>query len=303
MDSVEPVGASVTVVDEPSVLGGSPSLHGRSEIVVARVDNLADAPDCCDVGVTSDDEIDAIAETVAANPVASLALVELLRCAPDLSVAAGLLAESATYGALQASAEFRRWRDAHLARPIPPSIDPVLVVRDGGELRLTLNRPERRNALDRAMRDALAELLDVALQDRSVTSVVIDGSGRSFCSGGDVDEFGSFPDPGVAHLVRLERSLGRMLAELADRTTVRLQGACIGSGIELAAFARQVTVAPDVSIGLPEISMGLVPGAGGTVSLPRRIGRHRTAWLALTGRRIDATTALRWGLADSSTET
>lgn len=303
MDSVEPVGASVTVVDEPSVLGGGPSLHGRSEIVVARVEDLASTPGWCDVGVTSDEELDAIVATVATNPIASRSLVELLRCSPDLSVAAGLLAESATYAALQASAEFRRWRESRPVRPIPPTVDPIVVARHDGELRLTLNRPTRRNALDTSMRDALAELLSVARHDSSVTSVVIDGSGPSFCGGGDLDEFGSFPEPGVAHLVRLERSLGRMLAELADRTTVRVHGACVGSGIELAAFARHVTVAPDVSIGLPEISMGLVPGAGGTVSLPRRIGRHRTAWLALTGRRIDATTALRWGLADSSTET
>jgi enoyl-CoA hydratase/carnithine racemase len=55
---------------------------------------------------------------------------------------------------------------------------------------------------------------------------------------------------------------------------------------------------PDTVIGLPEVSLGLIPGAGGTVSLPRRIGRHRTAWLALTGRTIDAATARAWGLVD-----
>jgi enoyl-CoA hydratase/carnithine racemase len=55
---------------------------------------------------------------------------------------------------------------------------------------------------------------------------------------------------------------------------------------------------PDTVIGLPEVAMGLIPGAGGTVSLPRRIGRHRTAWLALTGRTIDAPTAREWGLVD-----
>jgi enoyl-CoA hydratase/carnithine racemase len=59
-----------------------------------------------------------------------------------------------------------------------------------------------------------------------------------------------------------------------------------------------VRVRPDACFSLPELAMGLVPGAGGTVSLPRRIGRHRTAWLALTGATIDAATALDWGLAD-----
>jgi len=59
-----------------------------------------------------------------------------------------------------------------------------------------------------------------------------------------------------------------------------------------------VMARPDTVIGLPEVSLGLIPGAGGTVSLPRRVGRHRAAWLALTGRTIDAATALAWGLVD-----
>jgi enoyl-CoA hydratase/carnithine racemase len=80
--------------------------------------------------------------------------------------------------------------------------------------------------------------------------------------------------------------------------TARLHGACYGSGIELPAFADRVVAASDTRIALPELGLGLIPGAGGTVSLPRRIGRHRTAWLALSGAAIDATTALGWGLVD-----
>jgi enoyl-CoA hydratase/carnithine racemase len=73
---------------------------------------------------------------------------------------------------------------------------------------------------------------------------------------------------------------------------------CAGSGIELPAFAGTVVAAPDTTFALPEVSLGLVPGAGGTVSLPHRIGRHRTALLALSGATIDAPTALAWGLVD-----
>lgn len=68
--------------------------------------------------------------------------------------------------------------------------------------------------------------------------------------------------------------------------------------MELAAFAGRVTAAPDARFCLPEVSMGLVPGAGGTVSVPRRIGRRRAALLALTGQTLDAPTALDWGLID-----
>jgi enoyl-CoA hydratase/carnithine racemase len=77
-----------------------------------------------------------------------------------------------------------------------------------------------------------------------------------------------------------------------------LHGACMGAGIELAAFARRVVAAADAAIGLPEVTLGLIPGAGGTISLPRRIGRHRTALLALSGKNVDAATALEWGLVD-----
>src|SRR5204863_6567931 len=106
------------------------------------------------------------------------------------------------------------------------------------------------------------------------------------------------PDPATAHIVRTTRSAGRMLAQLRDRTTVFVHGACVGAGIELPAFTGRIVAAPDAFFLLPEVGMGLVPGAGGTVSIPRRIGRHRAAYMALSSRRIDAETALRWGLID-----
>jgi enoyl-CoA hydratase/carnithine racemase len=119
-----------------------------------------------------------------------------------------------------------------------------------------------------------------------------------FCSGGDLDEFGTVADPATGHLVRVTRSVGRAVHEVAARTTVHVHGPNAGSGVELAAFAGTVVAAPDATFVLPEVGLGLVPGAGGTVSLPRRIGRHRTAWLALTGATIDAELAQRWGLVD-----
>ncbi|NNL65223.1 MAG: enoyl-CoA hydratase/isomerase family protein, partial [Myxococcales bacterium] len=79
---------------------------------------------------------------------------------------------------------------------------------------------------------------------------------------------------------------------------VRLHGACVGAGIELAAFAARVHAAEDAFFGLPEIGMGLVPGAGGTVGIPRRIGAQRAARWMLSGARLDRETALSWGLID-----
>lgn len=93
-----------------------------------------------------------------------------------------------------------------------------------------------------------------------------------------------------------------MLARLSPRIEARLHGRCIGAGVELPAWAGRVVAAPGTEFALPELAMGLLPGAGGTVSLPRRIGRWRTLWLALTGTPLDVVTAREWGLVDEITD-
>jgi enoyl-CoA hydratase/carnithine racemase len=148
------------------------------------------------------------------------------------------------------------------------------------------------------MRDELVTLLQVAAADPTVTSIALTGAGPSFCSGGDLSEFGSVPDPVSAHLIRTTRSVAPWLARCASRTTAVVHGACVGAGTELPAFVAQVVARPDATFQLPEVPMGLIPGAGGTVSLPRRIGRQRTAFLAITGTTIDSGTALAWHLVD-----
>jgi enoyl-CoA hydratase/carnithine racemase len=165
-------------------------------------------------------------------------------------------------------------------------------------LRLTLNRPEVRNAYDASMRDELVTMLQVAHADPTITTIELTGAGPSFCSGGDLSEFGSVPDPVSAHLIRTTRSAAPWLARCASRTTAIVQGACVGAGTELPAYVAQVVARPDATFELPEVPMGLIPGAGGTVSLPRRIGRQRTAFMAITGSTIDAGTALAWHLVD-----
>jgi hypothetical protein len=256
----------------------------------------------CDVVVEEgDDALDAVAVNVAEHPVTATTLALLLRTQDRLSVDEGLVAESAAYSVLQSGPEFASWRAAHPPRPERDESPRTRVDRTGDTLSITLTRAARRNALDAAMRDELAEALTLAAADDEVGLVELRGEGASFCAGGDLDEFGSRPDPATAHVIRLERSIGRMLARLRPPTVTQLHGACMGSGIELAAFTDRVLASPDTLIALPEIGLGLVPGAGGTVSLPRRIGRLRTAWLAFTGRPIDAVTAQAWGLIDQVT--
>jgi enoyl-CoA hydratase len=245
------------------------------------------------------DELAATVDAVAANPLAATALALVLRGSEVRSVAEGLQLESAVYGTLQGGPEFAAWRASRPVHPPRPEAGPAVAVhRDGDRLELVLNRPAVRNALDARMRDELVAGLAIAAGDPTVAEVRLRGAGPAFCAGGDLDEFGSRPDVATAHFVRMTRSPARVLAAVADRVVAHLHGACFGSGIELPAFAARVVARPDTIVGVPEVSLGLIPGAGGTVSLPRRIGRHRTAALALTGRTIDAATALEWGLVD-----
>jgi hypothetical protein len=253
----------------------------------------------CDVVLSIDDPtIDRVEENLAASPVAATTLALLLRGTERRSIAEGLVAESASYSVLQAGAEFAAWRAAHPPRSEIDEGPRLRTERRDGTLLLTLTRPARLNALDARMRDELVEALALAAADRDITSVEWRAEGRAFCAGGDLDEFGSRPDPATAHLVRLQRSVGRLLAQLDKPTVTYVHGATMGSGIELAAFTTTVVAAPDTQIALPEIGLGLVPGAGGTVSLPRRIGRLRTAYLAFSGSVINAATAVEWGLVD-----
>ena len=241
-------------------------------------------------------------ERVAANPQASVAAVQLLRLAGHLDVPDALVAESFCYSTLQSGEEFRRWLDSRGASRRSTEAQggsaALSVERHRGELRLSFCRPEVRNAYGHEVRDALVEALQLAAMDDRIETVIISGEGPSFCSGGDLREFGTLPDPATAHLVRTTRSAGYWIHRLTDRVRVELHGACIGAGAELPAFAGRVVAAEDTYLELPEVGMGLVPGAGGTVSLPRRIGRHRTAYLCLSGEPLGASTALRWGLVD-----
>jgi hypothetical protein len=246
-----------------------------------------------------DPMLPALVEQVQRCPVAAASLAVLLRESEQRSIEDGLAAESAVYSTLQAGAEFAAWRRTRRDAGLPPDLEPpVLVDRVGDALHITLNRPRRHNAVTAALRDGLAEALTLAAADDTITAVHLSGNGPSFCSGGDLAEFGSFPDPATAHVTRLTRSPARLAHQIADRLHVHLHGACMGAGIEVPALAAHVVATPDAVIALPELGLGLVPGAGGTASIPKRIGRHRTAALALSGARLDAPTALAWGLVD-----
>ena len=159
---------------------------------------------------------------------------------------------------------------------------------------VTLDNPPV-NGLGLDTRRQFAAAIERALADDAVTAVVITGAGKAFSGGADIKEFGSpkaIAEPNLLSLIKLVEAS-------AKPVIAAINGTCMGGGLELALGCHYRVAAPKVPVALPEVKIGLVPGAGGTVSVTRRIGRWRTAYLVLSGRPIDAGTALRWGLVDA----
>lgn len=244
-----------------------------------------------------------IADHCRRRPHAAAICDDVLRAVdPNAPARAGVITESLAYSVLQAGPEFAGWLAERGPATVPDTSEPVLIDRDGDTLLLRFNRPQRHNAFSNAMRAALLDGLAVAAADTAIDEVVLSGAGRSFCSGGDLAEFGGFTDVASAHLARTRHSpalaLDALTARLGARCRADVHGQVLGSGLEMAAFCGRVRAHPEAVLGLPELNLGLIPGAGGTVSITRRIGRWRTGYLILSGRTIDASTALRWGLVD-----
>ena len=256
-----------------------------------------------DVLVNDVDAVTSVVDGVAANPMAAVTCCQVLRSGPAPvtpdGIRTGLLLESTAYGTLQAGPEFARWLASRGRRVRPEEPEPpVLVDASGDEVSLILNRPRLRNAWSAAMRDSLVDVLRALSVPGDDRPIHLTGNGPAFCCGGDPAEFGTVDNPVTGHLVRSSANAALWLDRLANRLTVTVHGPAVGAGVELAAFATRLRATVGATFRLPEVSMGLLPGAGGTISVPRQIGRQRAAWLCLTGETIDATRALDWGLVD-----
>ena len=302
----------VDILDVPGAGGlaigvGDPAGDDAEVWLQEATFTLVDRP-CADHRTVQVPDVDAalaqISERVATWPQTAAVCDDVLRAFdPAAPTFAGVVTESLAYSTLQSGREFARWLAARGPKTVPLLPDPVVSQRDGDTLRVAFNRPQRHNAFSTDARAALLEALEVARLDTSVTALVLSGNGPSFCSGGDLAEFGTFEDPASAHLARTRFSPALVLDEISARLGTACQavvhGQVLGSGLEMAAFCGHVTCHPDATLGLPELALGLIPGAGGTVSITRRIGRWRTAYLVLSGATIDAATARDWGLVDA----
>jgi enoyl-CoA hydratase len=183
-------------------------------------------------------------------------------------------------------------------------VDDVLVLRErrGAVEILTLNRPDKRNALNTALRTALIAALDELAGDVGVRVIVLTGAGdRAFVAGADVTEFTGRDVAAQAASMQARRVYDVVAA--SERPLVAaINGACLGGGLELA-LACDIRIASTTArFGQPEVNLGLIPGGGATQRLPRVVGLGAALRLILTGEPVDAAEALRMGLVEEVTE-
>ncbi len=174
----------------------------------------------------------------------------------------------------------------------------VLVQKDPPLARVILNRPEVLNAINIEIRDALFDLLPALALDPDVEAVVFAGRGRAFSTGADVREFGTAPSVVVAKQVRWLRDIWGLLLEFPKLAVAAIHGYAIGAGVELALCLDLRVASADAVFAVPETAFAMIPGAGGSQTVPRAVGVGRALDLVLSGRRIGAEQALAWGLVD-----
>ena len=161
---------------------------------------------------------------------------------------------------------------------------------------VTLDRPRALNAYNVAMRDDLYAVFGAADEDSEVRVLVLRGRGRAFSTGGDLTEFGTAPSPFVAREVRWRRDVWGRLLGLRAVSIAAVHGYAVGGGFEMALLCDLCVAADDARFALPETGLGMIPGVGGTQTLPRRVGLARALDVVLTGRHLDARAAYAAGV-------
>lgn len=169
---------------------------------------------------------------------------------------------------------------------------------EGAVAVLTIDRPEKRNALSMQVRSELIAALDALREDESVRVLVITGAGdKAFVAGADINEFAQ-RTPLEQRSAMTGRRVFDEVAAYPKPVIAMINGLCLGGGCELA-LGCDVRIAADTAkLGQPEINLGIIPGGGGTQRLPRVVGTGQAMRLVLSGELIDAAEALRIGLVD-----
>jgi enoyl-CoA hydratase len=179
---------------------------------------------------------------------------------------------------------------------------PLRVEQRGSVAVWTIDRPDRMNALSRATLLAFGKLAREALADPAVRAIVITGAGdKAFCAGADLKERQGMTLDDVRVQVELYRSELGPIDRSPKPVVAALNGVAYGGGLELALVADLRVAAEHALLALPETTLGIIPGAGGTQRLPRLVGEARAKEMILLGRRLTASEALGWGLVNRVT--
>ncbi len=178
----------------------------------------------------------------------------------------------------------------------------VLTETRGAVALITLNRPEKRNALNGQLRCAFLGALDAVARDQSVRAIIVTGAGdKAFVAGADIGEFEG-RSPVDQYRVMKAPSIYDAVERSAKPVIAAINGYCLGGGMELALACDIRVASSSARFGQPEVNLGIIPGGGGTQRLPRVVGLGAALRLILTGEMIDATEALRLGLIEEIVE-
>ncbi len=173
----------------------------------------------------------------------------------------------------------------------------VLFEQEDGIAVITLNRPDAMNALSMSMLERLSAFLDEVLVDKSITAVIITGSGAAaFSAGADIRFLNESAPVDIREFARLAVLVNNKIETLGKVVLAAINGYALGGGLELAESCMLRIAVPAAKLGHPEVHIGAVAGFGGTTRLPRLVGRGRATELLLRGRMITADEALQIGL-------
>ena len=190
-----------------------------------------------------------------------------------------------------------RWERVRKGELTVP-FDTLIYEKQNGLARVTLNRPEVLNVYNTRMRDELWEVFCAIRDDPTVRAMLLNGAGRTFCAGADLTEFGTAPSVAVARTVRWARDIWGLLHDLEIPTIAALHGYVIGSGLEMALLCDIRVAAEGTQFRFPELSLGFIPAAAGTQTMPRVTRLGFSLEMLLSGAWIDHESGLQCGLVN-----
>lgn len=178
--------------------------------------------------------------------------------------------------------------------------DNILVEQDNGIAVITINRPTKLNALNKATIEELHAAFKSQDEDKAVKAIIVTGSGeKAFVAGADIAEFANFSvSEGEKLAAKGQELLFDFVQDLSTPVIAAVNGFALGGGLELAMAAHFRVASDNAKMGLPEVSLGVIPGYGGTQRLPQLVGKGRAMEMIMTGGMINAEEAKAYGLVN-----